>query len=161
MYPIWPWVEKCFFFLRKRERQPYHIGWLAPGKTLGDLKDHLSRQWGFGNHAVALTDPGQVLSWRKLVSFKQQYHIRVFKDGEVRGHFEFTPEAKPIGHFIQEGMEERTADLKRFLGDTITAKEVRSELVKTKTFEQIGFSPSRHPKVVTYKVPAVLALGRR
>lgn len=50
-------------------RQPYHIGWLAPGRTLQELKEHLHEEWGFGNHFVAWIDEGQVLSWRKLLDF--------------------------------------------------------------------------------------------
>src|SRR5947207_546623 len=63
------------------DRQKYHIGWLAPGKTLEDLKKHLHSKWGFGNHFVAWMDSGQVLSWRKLTDFEDQYHLRVFEDG--------------------------------------------------------------------------------
>ena len=32
---------------------------------------------------MAWTDKDQVLSWRKLVNFQEQYHLRVFKDGEI------------------------------------------------------------------------------
>src|SRR3989344_2482418 len=75
-----------------RGRQRFHIGYLAPGRTLEELKQHLHSKWGFGNHFVAWGDDDQVLSWRKLMDFNHQYHLRVFKDGEIRGHFEYTPE---------------------------------------------------------------------
>lgn len=93
-------MEHLFLPFHEKRRQPYHIGWLAPNKSLADLKRHLSSKWGFGNHFVAWEDTDQILSWRKLDSFDEQYHIRVFNDGEIRGHFEFTPESAPLKHFF-------------------------------------------------------------
>lgn len=109
-------------------RQPYHVGWLAPGKTLEDLKVHLHSEWGFGNHFVAWVDDGQVLSWRKLVDFDDQYHLRVFKDGEIRGHFEFTPEGHPIDHFIEKGEREAKDDFLKFLGEYCVSEKYISKL---------------------------------
>ena len=110
------------------KKQKYHIGWLAPGKTLEDLKRHLHEKWGFGNHFVAWTDEGQVLSWRKLVDFNDQYHLRVFQDGEMRGHFEYTPEGHPIDHFIEKGEVDKTEDFLKFLGDYVVQKKYISHL---------------------------------
>ena len=126
IYGFFPPVQK--FLLRygvihhEDKRQRYHIGWLAPGKTLEELKLHLHSRWGFGNHFIAWTDNNQVLSWRKLTDFEDQYHLRVFSDGEIRGHFEFTPEAHPIEHLTEKGEVERKADFLKFLGD-FTVKE--------------------------------------
>jgi hypothetical protein len=100
-----------------KERQKFHLGWLAPGKTLQDLEKHLHEQWGFGNHFIAWHDSGQVLSWRKLASFDFQYHLRVFDDGEIRGHYEYTPESKPVAHFEEWGEEDHTEEFKKFLGE--------------------------------------------
>jgi len=113
----------------KKGRQQFHIGWLAPGKTLEDLKKHLHDQWGFGNHFIAWVDEDQVLSWRKLTDFQDQYHLRVYNDGEVCGHFEFTPEAHPLEHIEEKGEVDRTADFKKFLGDYIVQKKHISHLV--------------------------------
>ncbi len=153
LYPVWPWVERSFNFLHKKERQPYHIGWLAPGKSIDDLKSHLSRVHGFGNHFVAWTDPGQILSWRKLVNFRWQYHIRVFSDGEIRGHFEVTPEAAPVKHFLAQGEQNRKEDFFAFLGDIVTVKKHISRLEHRKSYEQIGFSTSGFNVTKIYKVP--------
>jgi hypothetical protein len=137
---IWRLIYKHFlkmqqFLLRNKiihhddERQRYHIGWLAPGKTLEDLKLHLHKEWGFGNHFVAWIDKGQVLSWRKLVDFNDQYHLRVFEDGEIRGHFEYTPEGHPLDHLTERGEREAKEEFLKFLGDFVTRRKYVSHLV--------------------------------
>src|SRR6185437_14085319 len=78
-------------------RQEYLLGKLAAGKSLDDFLAYLAAQ-GFGNNFIAHRDEGQVLSLRRLEDFEWQYHLRIFKDGEVRGHYEYTPEAHPIKH---------------------------------------------------------------
>ncbi len=121
IYPFFPWWQKYLVKLgivwNKDTRQKYHIGWVAPDVTLSELKKHLHTQWNFGNHFVAWVDDGQVLSWRKLESFDHQYHLRVFCDGEIRGHYEYTPESKPIKHFKEIGEEDRTEVFRKFLGE--------------------------------------------
>src|SRR3989338_11173180 len=136
---IWQFVYKFFPILQKtllrwhliwhqKGRQRYHVGWLASGKTLEELKKHLHEKWGFGNHFVAWVDDGQVLSWRKLVNFDYQYHIRVFSDGEIRGHYEYTPESKPIAHFDEVSEEARITEFKKFLGEFAVQKKYISHL---------------------------------
>ncbi len=134
VYFIFPFLRKAGV-LRHKNRQPYLLGWLAPGRNLEELKRHLSGEWGFGNHFVAWVDDGQVLSWRKLVSFEKQYHLRVFNDGEIRGHFEWTPEARPIDHFRSFEEEERKEDFLNFLGDFIVAEKYISNLVPDSGFQ--------------------------
>jgi len=130
IYPHFTAFQKFFLKigLHKKGRQKYPIGWLAPGKTLEDLKRHLHAKWGFGNHFVAWTDDDQVLSWRKLSDFKDQYHLRVYKDGEIRGHYEYTPEARPIAHFEEIGETEHREDFLKFLGDFVIQKKYISHL---------------------------------
>ncbi len=77
---------------------------------------------------MAWEDADQVLSWRRLASFNEQYHIRVFKDGEIRGHFEITPEAHPMEHFFEKGETARTTDFLKFLGDFAAMEKYISEL---------------------------------
>ncbi len=136
---IWRGIYRFFPMLQKdllkwglvwheKKRQKYHLGWLAPHKTLGGLKKHLNEKWGFGNHFVAWTDTGQVLSWRKLESFSRQYHLRVFEDGEIRGHYEFTPEEHPVDHFAENGETEHKADFIKFLGDFVVQEKYISHL---------------------------------
>ncbi len=132
IYRVFPWMQKHLLkwhlVWHEKGRQPYHLGWLAPGKTLQDLEKHLHTEWGFGNHFVAWTDNGQVLSWRKLIDFDHQYHIRVFKDGEIRGHFEFTPESKPLEHFVEVSEEARIEEFRKFLGNYIVQRKYISHL---------------------------------
>lgn len=132
IYFIFPWMQKHLLkwhlMWHEKGRQPYHIGWLAPGKTLEDLEKHLHENWGFGNHFVAWEDNGQVLSWRKLESFEKQWHLRVFKDGEIRGHYEWTPEDKPVEHFVEIGEEERKEDFEKFLDGFIVKQKYISHL---------------------------------
>ncbi len=123
LYPVFPKLQKPFARFHHKARQQFHLGWLAPDKTLEDLEHHLHKVWGFGNHFVAWEDAGQVLSWRKLVDFEHQYHLRVFKDGEIRGHYEYTPEGKPIRHFEEIGEEARISQFKKFLGNFVTDKK--------------------------------------
>ena len=104
-------------------RQRYHIGWLAPEKTLEGLKKRLHEKWGFGNHFVAWPDSDQVFSWRKINDFNHQYHLRVFSDGEIRGHFEYTPEGHPIEHFEEIDESFHRQEFLKFLGDFVTDKK--------------------------------------
>ena len=78
---------------------------------------------GFANHFIAWKDDDQVFSLRKCVDFERQYHLRIFSDGEVRGHFETTPEAHPTMHMKEIGMEARREDFLRYLGDWIIPSE--------------------------------------
>ena len=132
LYFIFPWMQTHFLkwhlAWHEKGRQPYHIGWLAPGKTLQELEKHLHDEWGFGNHFVAWKDNGQVLSWRKLESFDDQYHIRVFKDGEIRGHHEYTPESRPFEHFGEINEQARIEEFRKFLGSYIVQKKYVSHL---------------------------------
>ncbi len=106
-------------------RQDYVIGFIAPGRTVEGLLKHLEKQ-EFGNHFIAWEDDDQVASLRRLESFIWQYHLRIFKDGEVRGHYELTPEAHPFHHYHKRGQCARKEDFSKFLGDwVVPAEEVR------------------------------------
>lgn len=132
IYKFFPTLQRDFLkwhlVFHKKGRQKYHIGWLVSGKTLEGLKKHLHEKWGFGNHFIAWGDDCQVLSWRKLMDFQDQYHLRVFSDGEIRGHFEYTPEAHPLQHFEEKGERECKEDFLKFLGDFVTEKKYISHL---------------------------------
>ena len=136
---IWDFVYSFFLPVRTallragiiwhiKGRQKYHIGWLTPRKTLEGLKRHLHDKWGFGNHFIAWVDEDQVLSWRKLTDFQDQYHLRVYKDGEICGHFEYTPEAHPFEHLEEKGEKETKGEFMKFLGEFVTEKKHISHL---------------------------------
>jgi hypothetical protein len=139
-YKTWHFIYRFFPTLQKMLlrvgiihhediRQRYHIGWLAPGKTLEGLKKHLHEKWGFGNHFIAWTDKGQVLSWRKFADFEDQYHLRVFEDGEIRGHYEYTPEAHPLEHMEERDETFHKKAFLKFLDGFMVEKKYISHLV--------------------------------
>lgn len=134
LYKVFPKIQgallKWGIIWHEKKRQEYHIGWVAPHVTLVALKQHLREKWAFGNHFVAWDDPDQVLSWRRLENFNEQYHLRVFSDGEIRGHFELTPEAHPIDHFEEKGEEPRKEEFLKFLGDFAVQEKYISHLVR-------------------------------
>jgi hypothetical protein len=126
--PVFPFIQHSLLklhIIHHKGRQPYLLGYLRPDRTLHGLKKYLSREWGFGNHFIAWEDSNQVLGWRKRLDFTKQYHLRVFRDGEIRGHFEYTPESHPARHFFDKGMEPRTEDFLKFLGDWVVAEKPR------------------------------------
>ncbi|MFA5791778.1 MAG: hypothetical protein WC884_01950 [Candidatus Paceibacterota bacterium] len=126
--PIRSFLLRIGIIWHKKGRQKYHVGWLAKGKTLEGLKKHLHKEWGFGNHFIAWVDEDQVLSWRKLMDFQDQYHLRVYKDGEICGHFEFTPEAHPVEHLEEKGEREVKEDFLKFLGNFVVEEKYISYL---------------------------------
>lgn len=120
IYAVFPQLQKILLKLHiiwhENGRQRYHIGWLRKGATLEELKKHLSEKWHFGNHFVAWKDDDQVLSWRRLENFEKQWHLRVYADGEIRGHYEDTPEASPLRHMREIDETDRTEEFRTFLG---------------------------------------------
>ena len=81
------------------------LGWLAPGKTPEELRQHLSGR--VRNHFVAWLDKDQALSWRKLDGFDYQYHLRVYTDGEIRGHYGIPRRAGPMDHSAKWGKTQK------------------------------------------------------
>jgi hypothetical protein len=107
-----------FNLIHHEGRQDYRIGKLAPGKDIEKFLKHLAAR-GFANHFIAWKDDGEIASLRHLQGFAWQYHLRIFKDGEVRGHYEYTPEAHPSLHFREVGMAARKNDFLNFCGDWV------------------------------------------
>jgi hypothetical protein len=105
--------------IHHKGRQRFFLGNLAPGKKIGDFLKHLQAE-GFGNHFVAWKDDGELVSLRRLDGLEGQYHLRIFADGEVRGHYEFTPESHPYWHWSEHGEEERRDEFLKICGDWIT-----------------------------------------
>lgn len=128
--PMHPWIRDFFSFLGLRkllfmtglitygERQDYLLGTIAPHVTLQSLITFLLDQ-GYGNHFVAWKDQGQLASLRKNVDFRYQYHVRIFEDGEVRGHYEYTPEYRPWQHLREIGQEDHRDTFLELLGTRV------------------------------------------
>jgi len=106
--------------LHHEGRQLFVIGRLAPGRSLDGFLAYLEAK-GFANHFIAWKDDDQIVSLRKLESFERQYHLRIFKDGEVRGHYEYTPEAHPAWHSKEVGFEERREEFLQFVSDWVVS----------------------------------------
>lgn len=129
-------IENLVFGLgilkKDKGRQPYHVAWLAPGKSLEDLKFYLHTEWGFGDHFVSFNDKGEVLNWRKLLEGEKQYHVRVYKDGEIRGHLEYMPEYRPMDHLEARGETEAKEEFLKFLGEYAVYEKFLSEVPLSK-----------------------------
>jgi len=119
--PIHPYGKEMLLRLRiikHSGRQKFLLGMIAPGETIESVSMHLVAR-GYGNHFVAWDDDGQVVSLRYTPNFIYQYHVRIFSDGEVRAHYEFTPESYPFKHLKEVGIEERRKEFLEILGDKI------------------------------------------
>ena len=106
-------------FLDRKGRQKYLFGTIAPNHTADALIQHLTAQ-GYGENVVAWKDDGEIASLRLPDGFRFQYHVRIFSDGEVRGHYEYTPEAHPRKHYYEVDMEERREYFLELFGERIT-----------------------------------------
>lgn len=100
-------------------RQNFLIGTIHPERSIQEFVTFLVSK-GFGNHFVAWKDMDEVVSLRRPVSFRNQYHIRIFSDGEIRGHYEYTPEYHALLHLIRVGFEDRTAEFRELFHGWLT-----------------------------------------
>ncbi|OGZ00544.1 MAG: hypothetical protein A2946_02200 [Candidatus Liptonbacteria bacterium RIFCSPLOWO2_01_FULL_53_13] len=118
IFPFFPFVRDFLIAVgivrHHVERQDYHIGYLAPGKTPEGLRAHLLRE-GFDADRIAWIDKEESIGLRRRVSFHYQYHLRLFSDGELRGHYELTPEASPFGHLLEWEFCEKKNEFTAFL----------------------------------------------
>ena len=104
-------------------RQPFCLGKLAPEYSLQDVVLHLIAN-GYGNYFVAWRDDDEILSMRKTQNFVYQYHLRIYADGEIRGHYEYTPECHPIRHIQEVGLENRREHFLELLGEHIVFSDL-------------------------------------
>ncbi len=119
--PIHPFARDLLLrtgVLEHQGRQNYILGKLASGVSIKDAVSYLIEH-GYGNHFIAWIDDGEVVGIRRVYGFTHQYHIRFFADGEVRGHYEYTPEYRPLWHYKAVGMEDKRQDVLNLLGNKI------------------------------------------
>jgi len=103
IYPPFLRVLECCQIHRKR--QDFHLGFLNNNNNpLTDIKKILLKQ-GFEDAILAWKDPGEILSMRKIDKKIFQYHLRIFADDEVRGHYEYTSEGNIWGHITEKRFE--------------------------------------------------------
>ena len=106
-------------FIKNRGRQPFLLGTIAPHLSIEQFVSFLTEN-GYAYHHVAWEDDGEVVSLRLVYDFVHQYHIRVFEDREVRGHYEYTPESYPILHLWDVGREDKREEFMKLVGDKLT-----------------------------------------
>ncbi|OGL94788.1 hypothetical protein A2348_04500 [Candidatus Uhrbacteria bacterium RIFOXYB12_FULL_58_10] len=120
--PVFPYVRDALLrlgIIRHNIRQNFLIGYLAPGRSVQGLIEHLKTHHGFCDHRIAWVDSDEIIGLRKLANFHFQYHLRVFMDREIRVHFEYTPESRPFDHLAEACFEDRREEFLRFLEDWI------------------------------------------
>ncbi len=100
VYAIYPPFLRVLEKLRFHSgRQPFVLGTLNVAYTQDDLRKLLEAA-GFEHALLAWRDSGEVLGMRKVDQRRFQWHIRLHDDGEIRGHYEYSPEANPLLHVI-------------------------------------------------------------
>ncbi len=116
MYRVYPPILRVFERLRfHRGRQPYLLGELAAPYTQEDLSGYLALQ-GFEPAILAWKDDGEILSMRRIDDQRFQYHLRLFSDGKIHGHYEYSSEGYPWGHVTEKVFESRETFFREFLG---------------------------------------------
>lgn len=106
VFPFCQWTVVRLRILTPPDRQEFLLGQLA---VAVEEAERFLRSLDFFPNRIAWNDPGQIISMRRLCEecSGYQYHIRIFEDGEVRGHYERTPEDAPLGHLKGHGFENR------------------------------------------------------
>lgn len=102
--PIIRTLEKLKFHTG---RQPFIIGFLKEGLNQSDLKNYLIDN-DFELAILAWKDEQEIFSLRKTDNKIFQYHIRLHSDGEIRGHYEYSPEGSPLKHVLEKGLEQKS-----------------------------------------------------
>ncbi len=109
------WVYKKLIKIGHKERQKYHVGWLK-NHPLEHFVKHLEAK-GFEYQSIAWLDPEEETSLRKRHNQYWQYHLRVYKDGEIRAHYEYAPEDYALRHFFEKNIQDRREEIHNFLSD--------------------------------------------
>ncbi len=122
-YRVWPPCIRTAEKLGCHDiRQRYLLGRLNANFNKEELLKLLERS-GFEPAVIAWRDPGQVLSMRKIHDRIFQYHVRLFIDGEIRAHYEYSPESHPLDHFLEVKFEPKAEFFRNLLGNYLVAEE--------------------------------------
>lgn len=105
-HPILRDAALALGLIRHVGRNDFLIGHVSPGQTTHEFISDCVKK-GYKKHLIAWREEGELVSLRRVCGFQYQYHLRVFEDGEVRGHYEFTPECHPFLHLKGVGIEDR------------------------------------------------------
>jgi len=122
-YRVWPpcirGAERLGFH---NFRQKYLLGHLNANFNKESLENTL-RENGFERAVIAWRDPGEVLSMRKIRNGTFQHHVRLFIDGEIRAHYEYSPESHPISHLFEARFDPETEFFIKLLGNYLIVEK--------------------------------------
>lgn len=115
LQPIWPFFRDALVksgIIHHYGRQPFLFGKLKNGLTKDDFLK-FAESIGFHNHFIAWKDDKEIFSVRRLDQKDErfQFHVRLFQDGELRGHREYSPEISPYKHFYEIGFTNPSTEL--------------------------------------------------
>ncbi len=159
VYAIFPTVRDLLLRLgiiwHSKDRQPFPIGNLREDVIQKVFRERLV-SFGFEKNILAWIDYGEVLSMRKADPIRPgyHYHIRLFVDGEVRGHYEKMPEWHPIDHFLERGMLNRADYFRSIIGDMLEGA-ILSPFSDTKLSDLGLVEIKLSGKTRSHKAPAV------
>lgn len=139
VFPVLQWAGRVTGIAKEAKtvehphrRQPFLQGNLKKELSVPEARE-LLLEAGFFMNRLAYPDPGQVLSMRRLHDTMpdHQYHVRIFSDGEIRGHFELTPEDHPWEHMDEWVLEPRHEEFRGFIGAILSTDSAPDTLEKT------------------------------
>jgi len=143
--PIFPTIRDIWVglgFMEHNIRQPYLLGRLKNGLNELDFRQ-LLKTAGFDNDYIGWIDPDEVVNMRKIVDTIYQYHVRLFSDGAIHGHHEYTPESHPFRHLFDIGMSEAKSFLTPLLEEIMIPE---AEAAKSSSILPPLHSAARHTK---------------
>jgi hypothetical protein len=120
-YICYPSIRDFLLFTRIMKhsgRQNFLIGILKSGIDKEDFKKFLEKK-GFERSILSWIDDDEVLCMRKRMGKKYQYHIRLFCDNEIRGHYEYAPECKPLDHLNAVSQQKKSNYFKTLLSSMV------------------------------------------
>ncbi len=97
-------------------RQEYLLGTLNPKYLPEDLEKRLLEN-GFEPAVLAWKDSDEVFGLRKVDKHVYQWHVRLYSDGEIRGHYEYSSEGNPVGHVFSSAFRRDDDTLIAMLDD--------------------------------------------
>ena len=117
VYRIYPPFLRVFEALHiHHTRQDFLLGTLNQKYKGVDLENFLLHK-GFETAILAWKDPGEIFSLRLINKNVFQWHIRLFRDGEIRGHYEYSSEGNPLAHVFENCFQKDEEYFKSLLGD--------------------------------------------
>ena len=98
VYAVQPYALKVLKAVGIHPKEhPFVLGRLDPRYTPKQLKALLESH-GFEDDILSWKDSGQILSMRKVHEHEFQWHLRLRRNGEIRGHYEYAPEGSVLKH---------------------------------------------------------------